>query len=56
MKNSRSYLGGVGYAGPTCAQAGVTPGKIYDTEQEAQIDADLLSFFNPIGFYVTEYK
>ncbi len=41
------------YAGPTCERAGITPGKEYDSEEEAQIDAAKLSEMNPVGFVVS---
>jgi hypothetical protein len=40
------------YIGPACKNAGITPGKEYDTREEAQADADKLSKVNPVGFVV----
>lgn len=40
------------YAGPTCAKAGVEPGKVYDSFEAAQADAQKLSKRNPAGFDV----
>lgn len=40
------------YTGPACKNAGITPGKEYDTREEAQADADKLSEVNPAGFVV----
>ena len=58
MKKSRLYLGGVGYAGPTCQKANVQPGRVYTDEEfsTACIDAAKLSDQNPVGFEVVEYK
>ena len=53
-KNSR--LTNSPYQGePTCTQAGVIGGKIYDDHQEAIFDAAKLSAVNPIGFQVIVY-
>lgn len=43
-----------GYRGPTCKAAGVEPGKVYETIEEAQQDADTLGKFNPVGFQPVE--
>ncbi len=40
------------YTGPACDTAGVEPGKVYDSEAEALIDAQKLSEVNPVGFKV----
>lgn len=56
MKASRTYKEGAGYAGPTCKDAGVTPGKIYISYSEAIRDAKLLTRYNPAGFYVCVYR
>lgn len=42
------------YSGPTCERAGVEPGRIYSSRAEAKPDAQLLSEFNGVGFYVLE--
>lgn len=44
-----------GYRGPACEHAGVEPGKLYDSEEEAKIDAKKLSNVNPVGFTVSPY-
>jgi len=43
-----------GYRGSTCKDAGVEPGKVYETTELAQQDADTLGKFNPVGFHVVE--
>lgn len=53
MKASRLPNGsGFGYCGPTCTTASVQPGKQYDTVEDAEYDAALLSAKNPAGFSV----
>ena len=56
MKSSRAYDNPTSrnaYGNTqTCSEAGVEPGKLYDTEAEAQMDADKLSSVNPVGFVV----
>jgi phage-related protein len=42
------------YRGPTCADAGVTPAKVYDNKAEAETDARKLTGCNPVGFVVME--
>lgn len=42
------------YRGPTCAEAGVTPGRVYDDKIEAESDAKKLTRHNPVGFVVLE--
>jgi len=42
------------YMGPTCEAAGVEPGKIYASREEAERDAVKLSEANPVGFYVAQ--
>lgn len=44
------------YRGPTCTVANVELGKIYDSKEEAQADADKLTKHNPVGFVVLEMK
>lgn len=40
----------------TCACAEVEPGKVYADRESAQIDADKLSKFNPVGFVVCSVR
>lgn len=49
-KDSRNGL--KPYSGPSCAKAGVTPGKVYDSVEAAQVDVDKLVAVNPVGFSV----
>ena len=61
MKSSRAFDGvepwaAWAYRGPTCADAGVTPGKVYDDKTEAENDAKKLTQHNPVGFVVLEMK
>jgi len=43
------------YSNPdTCAQAGVTPGRVYTDKKKAEADAKKLSKANPVGFEVTQ--
>jgi hypothetical protein len=59
MKSSRAFEGATApwaYRGPTCTDAGVELGKIYNSKEEAQIDADKLTKHNPVGFVVLEMK
>jgi len=59
MKSSRSYEGVApinAYSGPSCACAGVEPGKVYNSRESAQVDADKLSRCNPVGFVVVSCK
>jgi hypothetical protein len=60
MKRSRAYEGATpldAYSVPeTCACAGVEPGKVYNSRESAQVDADKLSRYNPIGFVVVSCK
>jgi len=51
--HKKSRAPGTPYQGPTCDRAGVKPGRVYETEAEAQIDADKLSEVNPVGFEVS---
>jgi hypothetical protein len=55
VKASREYHGGPGYAGPACKQAGIEPGRIYDTRSDAYRDGKKLSAVNPVGFRVVPY-
>lgn len=55
-KISRCYNGGPGYAGPSCKNAGITPGAIFSTRKEAELAAKKLTEYNPVGFTVEEYK
>lgn len=57
MKSSRAFDNPTApwaYRGPTCAAARVEPGKIYDSKEEAETDADKLTKHNPVGFVVLE--
>lgn len=57
MKSSRAFDGATAawaYRGPTCSSADVELGKIYDSKEEAQADADKLTKHNPVGFVVLE--
>lgn len=56
FKKSRLYLGGVGYTGVTCTNAGVEQGKRYLDKDEAERDAKKLSECNPVGFEVLDWK
>ena len=56
IKSTRWYEGGPGYAGPTCDLASIPPGKIYDSEEEAEMAAARLNAMNRIGFTVEEFK
>lgn len=39
------------YAGPSCENAGVPPGKVYTSYNEALVDCQLLNAFgSPVGF------
>lgn len=40
------------YRGPTCAGAGVEPGKVYDSFAAAEADAKKLTAHNSVGFVV----
>lgn len=43
------------YAQPqTCGKAGIPPGKVYETREEAETDAEKLSIVNPVGFVVVQ--
>lgn len=56
MKRTRQYVGGDGYMGPSCYEAGVEPGKVYNSREEAVEAAEKLSDVNPSGFQVFPYK
>lgn len=59
MKSSRAFDGATApwaYRGPTCGQAGVELGKIYDDKNEAETDAAKLTNCNPVGFVVLKLK
>lgn len=56
VKSSRSYYGGPGYNGPSCARAGVSPSQIYEDKELAERDAAKLNNVNPIGFSVRPYQ
>lgn len=57
MKSSRAFSGAGAiwaYKGPTCIDAGVKPGKVYHSIEEANNDAEKLTKHNPVGFVVLE--
>ncbi|NDG30061.1 hypothetical protein EB118_08270 [bacterium] len=59
MKSSRAYEGAApinAYSGPACACAGVEPGKVYDSRESAEVDANKLSECNPVKFVVVSCK
>lgn len=41
---------------PTCSQAGVEAGRIYDDHKEAWEDVKKLNGVNPVGFMVSKYN
>jgi hypothetical protein len=41
-----------GYSGPSCERAGVEPGRVYDTLEEANVDVEKLRAVNSVGFVV----
>jgi hypothetical protein len=60
MKSSRAYEGAMvinAYSNlGTCACAGVEPGKVYADRESAQIDANKLTYCNPVGFTVVSVR
>ena len=44
------------YSGPTCAEAGVEEGKIYEEYDRAIYDAAKLTRCNPVGFRVLDLQ
>ncbi|MCA6510309.1 MAG: hypothetical protein IM566_04280 [Pseudanabaena sp. M152S2SP2A07QC] len=44
------------YSGPTCAEAGVEEGKVYEEYDEAIADAAKLTRYNPVGFIVLDLQ
>lgn len=55
MKSTRAFDAPTpewAYRGPTCAAAGVEPGKVYDRFEAAEADAKKLTEHNPVGFVV----
>jgi len=46
-------IGGGGYTGPCCTQAGVVPGKVYDKRSDAETDCAKLNAVSPM-FEVVE--
>lgn len=42
------------YRGSSCERAGVLSGKIYESKEEAEKDAEKLSKVNPVGFVVKQ--
>ena len=54
VKKSRCWQKDHSYAGPTCASAGVEPGKLYETYEAAFDVAVRLSMCNPVGFDVVD--
>jgi hypothetical protein len=55
VKRYRDYTNGPGYEGPSCDATGIEKGKIYVSKHEAQLAADTLSWYNPVGFNVVEF-
>lgn len=53
--HKKSRMPGAPYSGPACETARVPSGKVYDSQEEAQRDADKLSDANPVGFEVSPY-
>lgn len=53
VKASRCYEY-QGYSGPSCAEAGVRPGRAYTRLTDAIRDAGRLTAVNPIGFLVVK--
>lgn len=56
VKSSRLYGGGVGYSGIACERAGVDAGKVYQSKEEALIDAEKMTRVNPVGFRVEVWR
>lgn len=56
MKSTRLYKGGPGYAGGSCAIAGVPYGKVYTDRAEAEKDCDKLCRVNLAGFTVRPFN
>lgn len=57
VKSSRRrifYNDSDAYSGPSCDRAGVLHGHVYASEEEALVDARLLTVVNPVGFTVVE--
>jgi hypothetical protein len=55
MKSSRAVdtpTPASAYRGSTCIRAGVEPGKVYDSFETANADAEKLTRYNPVGFVV----
>ena len=50
IKNTRNAIGP--YGGIACEKAGVEPGKMYTSHEEAEQDAAKLTEVNPVGFSV----
>jgi len=44
------------YQGFACTQAGIQPGAIYDSREEALADIQKINKFNPAEFFVEEVK
>ncbi len=55
VKQSRMYSGGPGYYGLTSVDAGIPERPWYDSREEAERAAALLSEYNPVGFRVLLY-
>ena len=56
FKSTRRYTSGPGYAGPSCALAGVEPARRYASLAEAEADRINLNAVNPVGFMVVRFK
>jgi hypothetical protein len=50
IKNTRNAIGP--YEGIACEKAGIEPGKMYTSREEAEQDAAKLTEVNPVGFSV----
>ena len=54
VKASRTNTGHP-YSGPTCDNAGIPRGKVYDDYNTAYNHAKILTEYNPVGFVVYEH-
>jgi len=54
VKSTRLHEEPPGYDGVSCLYAGVPRAGLYETREEAQIDADKLTVVNIVGFEVKE--
>lgn len=53
---TKDYRAKDAYRGHSCDVARVEPGKVYETEEEAILDAHAMSNNNPVGFVVVRIK